>query len=164
VKRLFLGTPFISYVPPLALGIITILYLITAYTYSGVAGAMPIAVGWIMLVLLALDLVSRTKTGIGLALMRGLNPAAEHEDKEERSPLKTQLSAILWPSAFTAALVLVGVLIAVPLYVLLSMRIHGRWSWLWSAITALITILCIYLLFEIALQVRLYPGVLFENF
>jgi putative tricarboxylic transport membrane protein len=159
----FLGTPIVSYVPALVMLVITVLYLMTAYTYGEVARLLPVAVGWIMLALLALDLVSRTKTSIGLGLMRVLNPSAEDEDAEERPPLKTQMSAILWPVAFTAGLMLVGVLISVPLYVFLSMRFHGRWSWLWSAITALITTVCIYLLFDIALQVRLYPGMLLEN-
>jgi hypothetical protein len=157
------GTPLVSYLPALMLTAVTIFYLASAYTYDAVAAQMPIAVGWILLILLALDLVSRTQTSVGIALLRVLNPAAEGEENQERSPFWRQASAMAWPAAYTAGLVILGVLIATPLYIVLSMVLHGRWSWLWSAITAILATVSVYLLFEVALQVRLYPGMILEN-
>ena len=109
---------------------ITIGYLAIAYTYTEQARLFPVPVGWLMLLLLALDLVSRTKTPIGEMLTSLLNPAAEAEGAEPRFPVLRQLSAILWVAFFTAAMVLIGIMAAVPLYVFGSMRFHGRKSYL----------------------------------
>jgi Tripartite tricarboxylate transporter TctB family len=163
VKRAF-GTPIVEYVPALVMVAVTIAYLATAYTYSVQARLFPVPVGWLMLLLLALDLVSRTKTPTGEALTRLLNPAAEAEGVEQRFPLLRQLSAILWVAFFTVALVLIGIMYAVPLYVFGSMRFHGKKSYLTSLITAVCVTVFTWLLFGFALQVELYPGMLFSEF
>src|SRR5262245_10167385 len=143
---------------------VTIAYLATAYTYSEQARLFPVPVGWLMLLLLALDLISRTKTPAGEILTRWLNPAAEDEQKESRFPVLRQFSAILWVAFFTAALVLIGIMYAVPLYVFGSMRFHGRKSYLTSLVTAASVTVFTWLLFAVALQVELYPGALFSDF
>jgi hypothetical protein len=163
VRRVF-GTPVVEYLPALVMVVITVAYLVTAYTYSEQARLFPVPVGWLMLLLLALDLVSRTKTPTGETLTRLLNPAAEAEGAEPRFPLLRQLSAILWVAFFTVALVLIGIMYAVPLYVFGSMRFHGRKSYLTSLITAVCVTAFTWLLFAFALQVELYPGMLFSDF
>ena len=163
MKRV-LGTPLVEYLPALAMVAITIAYLITAYTYSVQARLFPVPVGWLMLALLALDLVSRTKTPIGEQLTRLLNPAAEVEGSEERFPVLRQLSAMFWVAFFTAALVLIGIMYAVPLYVFGSMRFHGKKSYLTSLIAAVCVTAFTWVLFGFALQVELYPGALFSDY
>jgi hypothetical protein len=163
MKRV-LGTSLVEYLPALVMLAVTIAYLATAYTYTAQARLFPVPVGWVMLLLLALDLVSRTKTPIGETLTRWLNPAAEDEGAQARFPIQHQLSAILWVAFFTAALVLIGIMYAVPLYVFGSMRLHGRKSYLTSLVTALSVTAFTWLLFAFALQVELYPGVLFSEF
>src|SRR5262245_14980320 len=142
---------------------VTIAYLATAYTYSEQARLFPVPVGWLMLLLLALDIVSRTKTPTGEMLTRLLNPAAEAEGQEPRFPLLRQLSALLWVAFFAAALVLIGIMLAVPLYVFGSMRFHGRKSYLTSLVTAAAVTAFTWLLFAVALQVELYPGYFFSD-
>jgi len=163
VKRV-LGTPVVEYLPALVMVAVTILYLVIAYTYTVQARLFPVPVGWLMLALLALDLVSRTKTPVGETLTRLLNPAAEVEGAEGRFPLLRQLSALLWVVFFAAALVLIGIMYAVPLYVFGSMRFHGRMSYLTSLIAAACVTAFTWLLFAFALQVELYPGALFSDF
>jgi hypothetical protein len=163
VKRI-LGTPVVKYVPALVMIGVTIAYLATAYTYTEQARLFPVPVGWLMLLLLALDIVSRTKTPTGEMLTRLLNPAAETEDTEPRFPLFRQLSALLWVAFFTAALVLIGIMYAVPLYVFGSMRFHGKKSYFTSLVTAAAVTAFTWLLFAVALQVELYPGYLFSDF
>ena len=163
MKRV-LGTPVVEYVPALTLIAISIGYLAVAYTYTEQARLFPVPVGWLMLALLALDLVSRTKTPAGFTLTRWLNPAAEDEGPEGRFPLLRQFSAMIWVGIFTAALVLIGIMYAVPLYVFGSMRFHGRKSYLTSLITAACVTAFTWLLFAFALQVELYPGALFSDY
>jgi hypothetical protein len=162
VKRI-LGTPLVEYVPALAMLGITLAYLAVAYTYTEQARLFPVPVGWLMLLLLGLDLVSRTKTPVGEVLTRWLNPAAENEEGEPRFPILRQLSALFWLAFFTAALVLIGIMYAVPLYVFGSMRFHGRKSFLTSLVTAAAVTAFTWLLFGFALQVELYPGALFSD-
>lgn len=163
MKRV-LGTPAVEYLPALVMLAVTIAYLTIAYTYTPQARLFPVPVGWLMLPLLALDLVSRTKTPVGESLTRLLNPAAEVEGAEPRFPLLQQLSAVLWVAFFTAALVLIGIMYAVPLYVFGSMRFHGRKSYRTSLIAAASVTVFTWLLFAFALQVELYPGALFSDF
>jgi Tripartite tricarboxylate transporter TctB family len=163
VKRI-LGTPLVDYLPALVLLAVTVGYLSIAYTYTEQARLFPVPVGWLMLLLLALDLVSRTKTPIGESLTRLLNPAAEVEGAEPRFPVLKQLSALLWVGLFTAALVLIGIMYAVPLYVFGSMRFHGKKSYQTSLIAAVCVTAFTWVLFAFALQVELYPGALFSDF
>ena len=163
MKRAF-GTPVVDYVPALVMLAVTVGYLAIAYTYTPQARLFPVPVGWLMLALLALDVVSRTKTPIGESLTRLLNPAAEVEGAEPRYPVLRQLSALLWVGLFTAALVLIGIMYAVPLYVFGSMRFHGRKSYQTSLIAAVCVTAFTWVLFAFALQVELYPGALFSDF
>jgi predicted secreted protein len=161
--RQVFGTRFIDYLPALGLLAISVLYLATAYTYDANARELPVAYGWVMLALLVLDLVSRTSTQAGHALLNFLNPAAEGADTE-RYPMARQLSAIFWVLLFTAMLVFIGVLYAVPIYVFASMRFHGKRS-LWTALlSAVLTTAFIYALFQLGLRVELYPGRLFAEY
>lgn len=163
MKRV-LGTPLVEYLPALVMLAVTVGYLMMAYTYTVQARLFPVPVGWLMLLLLALDLVSRTKTPIGENLTRLLNPAAEVEGAEPRFPILRQLSAMFWVAFFTAALVLIGIMYAVPLYVFGSMRFHGKKSYLTSLIAAVCVTAFTWVLFAFALQVELYPGALFSDY
>jgi hypothetical protein len=162
--RRVLGTPVVEYVPALVLLAVTVGYLAIAYTYTEQARLFPVPVGWLMLLLLALDLVSRTKTPTGESLTRLLNPAAEVEGAEPRFPVLRQLSALFWVAFFTAALVLIGIMYAVPLYVFGAMRFHGRKSYQTSLIAAVCVTAFTWALFAFALQVELYPGALFSDY
>lgn len=163
MKRV-LGTPVVEYLPALVMVAVTVAYLVTAYTYTEQARLFPVPVGWMMLGLLALDLVSRTKTPTGESLTRLLNPAAAAEGAGPRFPVLRQLSALFWVALFTAALVLVGIMYAVPLYVFGSMRFHGKKSYRTSLVTAACVTAFTWALFAFALQVELYPGMLFSDF
>jgi hypothetical protein len=162
MKQIF-GTRFLDYLPALGLLLITALYLITAYSYDERAREIPVAVGWLMLVLLGLDLVSRTNTPVGHALLKFLNPAAE-EGTEERYPMLRQVSGIFWVVLYTIMLLFLGVMIATPLYVFGSMRFHGRRSYFSALLTAVLVTTFTWALFDFALSVELYPGMLFEDY
>ena len=161
--RRFLGTPVTDYMPALGLLLITVGYLVTAYNYNPDARAVPAGVAWVMLVLVALDLVSRTHTSAGVTLMRWLNPAGDPANQKDvkRYPVLKQIAAVAWVGGFAAALVLIGILYAVPLYVFSSLFFQGRRSLpLCIGVSAAATAM-IYLLFAVVLRLELYPGMLF---
>ena len=162
MKR-FLGTRVTSYMPALGLLAVTAMYLATAYNYSPDARAVPAGVAWVMLVLVVLDLVSRTQTNVGIALMHWLNPAGDAANQQDvkRYPVLKQIAAVAWVAGFAAALVLIGILYAVPLYVFSSLFVQGRRSLpVCIGVSAAATAM-IYLLFAVVLRLELYPGILF---
>jgi hypothetical protein len=158
VTHVWLG----KYLAPLALWVVTALYLIAAYGYAPDSRAFPAMVAWTMIVLLSLDVVSRTETAAGRAVTRWLNPAAQEIDPVASVyPVAKQAAAILWVAGFAAALVLVGVLCAIPAYVFASLRWRGgRPVWI-CALTAGGATLFVWALFSLVLRLQLYPGLLF---
>jgi hypothetical protein len=161
--RRILGTPVIDYLPALGLLIVTALYLAAAYGYKPTVRAFPAGVAWIMVVLLALDLASRTDTGAGRALAGWLNPASSRHAAEAESayPLARQVAAVLWVAAFAAMLVLLGILCAVPLYVFAALRFRGERRYRTCVLGAAGATVFIWLLFSVLLRLSLYPGLVF---
>lgn len=162
MKRV-LGTPVTGYMPALGLLAVTAIYLVTAYQYSPDARAVPAGVAWVMMILVSLDLASRTRTKIGAALMHWLNPAgdADKQDAVKHYPVLKQIVAVAWIAGFAAAMLLIGILYAVPLYVFSSLLIQGRRPLLVCVGFAAAATLMIWLLFDVVLSLELYPGILF---
>jgi hypothetical protein len=164
VKRLF-GTPLIDYLPALALLVLALVYLATGYAYTPQARAFPVTVGWATIVLVVLDIVSRTQTGIGETLTRWFNPAAKiaHDEKRPTYPALKQISAVLWAAGFVVLIVLIGFIYAIPIYVIASMYFRGRKPLVLSVLVSAGVILFIWLLFTQLLKIELYPGILFSE-
>ncbi len=163
MRRVF-GTPLGEYLPALGLLAVTVGYLTIASGYAPLARAFPATVAWIMIVLLGLDLLSRTHTRVGTNLLRWLNPGALDPPRAAERPGPSsgaELSAALWILGFAATLVLLGILTAVPLYVFLAMRLRARKGFLASAAAAVGVSVFIWLLFAVLLRLNLYPGLLF---
>jgi hypothetical protein len=163
MKTVF-GAPLSAYTAPFVLLIAAVLYVGTAYTYRPAAAAFPLAVGWATIILLILDLISRSKTNLGEGVNLWLNGAtsAEMAQKDKPAPpVRRQAAAIFCVAAFVAAMILIGILYAVPPYVFFSMWLFGGKSLKVSAISAIGITLFVYLMFVAFLRVELYPGVLF---
>jgi hypothetical protein len=155
--RRLLAKALADITPALGLLMITVAYLMVAYQYSPASRAFPVMVAWLMIVLLALDLVSRTPTKFGRTVTRWLNPASAAETIHIN---RQDLIAILWVACFVTALVLIGVRYAVLLFVFASVRWRGKRSYALSLVLAVSTTLFIWLLFTRLLRIELYPGVL----
>ena len=164
MRRAF-GTPIVDYMPALVLWLLTAAYLITAYGYDAESRVMPALVAWAMLLLLLLDLISRTQTRFGQALTRWPNPGAAQVKGASTDPNMTrkQFAAVLWLAGFATALLLIGVLYAVPVYVFASLRLRGRRSYLVCLTAGAGMALLVWLLFAMLLQLNLYPGLLLQG-
>jgi len=162
VKQVF-GTPVADYLPALGLLLLTIGYLVTAYGYAPDARAVPAGVAWVMLGLVILDLVSRTRTPLGTTLMHWLNPAGDPEAMKDhkRYPVLKQVGAVLWIAGFAAAMLLIGILYAVPLYVFASLYFRGQRPLIVAVAVSAGAIAMIWTLFVAVLGLQLYPGMLF---
>jgi hypothetical protein len=158
--RRVLGTGIADYLPALCLWIFTLAYLLLAYRYPPASRAFPVIVAWSMIVLVTLDLASRTQTRAGRALTRWLNPASVAAHGEGTNAARQAFVAVLWVAALVAALVLAGILTAIPLFVFASVRWRGQRSYAMSLAVAGMTTLLIWLLFTRLLRIDLYSGLL----
>ncbi|HUB96275.1 MAG TPA: tripartite tricarboxylate transporter TctB family protein [Stellaceae bacterium] len=158
-RRRLLGAPLTDYLPAAGLAAATLAYLALAYGYTTAVRAFPAGVAWVMLVLLALDLASRTETRLGRALMRTLNPAAAAPPAAQSRA--RQITSVLWVAGFAALMVLVGILGAVPVYVFAATRWHGRRSLGACVAVAAGATFFVWLLFSVVLRLALYPGLVF---
>jgi hypothetical protein len=157
--RRILGTPAGAYLPALGLWLLTAIYLDMSYGYKPLVREFPAGVAWVMIILLTLDLASRTQTRLGRTLTRWLNPAADAPQPDRAAA--REVSAILWIAGFTALLMLAGILCAVPLFIFATMRFRARRPYGTSLLAAAGATLVIWLLFEQLLRLSLYSGPLF---
>jgi hypothetical protein len=164
MRRVF-GTPLRDYLPAAGLFVVTLLYLYLSEGYPARARAFPAMVAWVMLALLALDLLSRTETRVGLAIKRTLNPASDLVPRASghAQSWQRQVTSVLWIAGFTTAIVLIGIIGAVPLYVFSALRFRGQRHLLTCLIAAAGATAFIYLLFGVVLRLNLYPGIFFSD-
>jgi len=153
-----LGRPLAEYMPALGLLAVSVAYLVVALGYKPDSRAVPVAVAGTIIVLLLLDLISRSETRIGRSLLALLNPAALTDQKPVAASAGRQVAAVLWILGFTAGLVVLGILTAAPLYVFAALHLKGRRSIPVALAAAAVALLAMWLLFAVALRLPLYAG------
>ena len=137
----------------------TVVFLVTGYQYSPQARAFPVAVAWVTLGLIALDLVSRQESRFGRAVSARLNPGgAPVQDAHGHGQ---QVTAVLWLTGFVALAGLIGIVPAVLIHVFASVRFRAGRSSLRSVAVAAGVTLVIWLLFAVFLRIELYRGLWF---
>jgi hypothetical protein len=153
--------------PPAVLLVVAIIFEVMAHSFPPASAQVPILIGWAMIVLTAVDLLSRMNNQIGRKLTLWLSPAAltdkaERAEKPENEPKRwRQITAICGICAFSLALVYVGVAASVPVFAVIAIRWGGRFSWITSILGAAATTALIWLLFAVLLRMQLFPGLLF---
>jgi len=159
------GVPFYRYLPAAILLVAAIVYFVTSLGYNPDARLFPLLIGATLLALLPLDLVAISRTSIGDKIRVWFNPAdatPDEKDEEEERPLKRHVQALLFVFLLIALMYLCGILAAIPIYVASSVRFLGGRSWPIALIMAVSVGLSCYVLFTVALQTDLYPGILFN--
>ena len=163
MARVF-GTELSEYLPAAGAAAVAAVYLGAAYRYSPEARAAPLLIGWTVIVLAALDIVTRTQTPVGQALAGFLNPVTNrprHTHGAEPRPAIDQITAIAWIAGFVAAFALIGAALAIPVYVFAATRWRGRRPFAICLVSAGATLGGIWFLFAWLLRLELYPGLLF---
>jgi hypothetical protein len=158
------GTEISEYLPAAGAAVVAAVYLGAAYQYSPEARAAPLLIGWTVIVLAALDIVSRTQTPVGRALSGWLNPVTNRPRQGHGTapqPIDKQITAVAWIAGFVAAFALIGAAIAIPLYVFAATRWRGGRPFAECLLSAAVTFAGIWFLFAWLLRLELYPGLLF---
>ena len=158
------GTEISEYLPAAGAAAVAAVYLGAAYQYSPDARAAPLLIGWSVIALAALDIVSRTQTPLGRALSAFVNPVTNrprHGHGATPQPAGKQIMAIVWIAGFVAAFALIGAKLAIPLYVFAATRWRGGRPFAVCLVSAAVTLAGIWFLFAWLLRLELYPGLLF---
>jgi hypothetical protein len=158
------GTELSEYLPAAGAAAVAAIYLGAAYQYSPEARAAPLLIGWAVIVLAALDIVSRTQTPLGRVLSGFLNPVTNRPRRghgAEPQPAARQIMAVAWIAGFVAAFALIGAALAIPLYVFAATRWRGGRPFAVCLLSAALTLGGIWFLFAWLLRLELYPGLLF---
>jgi len=114
-----------------------------------------------MLLVAALDILSRSPTSVGRALLRWLNPAALAEQPQHGSNALKELGYSLWITAYAFAIIWIGMYVAVPAFLFLSFSLIGRRSLLQSLALSAGVGCAIWALFSLLLRLHLFPGLAF---
>lgn len=158
-----------NFVPPLVLLAITIVFIVAAYGYPPASREVPLLVCYTLVVLIGLDILSRTRTHLGQLVRKYLNPGSgltdipKTEEDEEHPSGRRELIAVGWVAAFTAGVMLVGILPSVPVYLASYMIVEGKKKPLFSILVAVAVVLFLWVSFEEILSIPLYRGYFFED-
>ena len=121
---------------------------------------LPLLIGSIVFILAAIGLVQEIVTRDETKAIT--NESETGEGEKVRIRLREYLPIGSWVIGVTLAVYLVGFIITIPLFVFAYMKSHGV-RWLLSITAAVLTTVFVYTLFELALRVELYRGLLFTS-
>ena len=146
-----------------ALGVFAIVFLWLAYGYPPEPRAFPLMIGWTMIVLVALDVLSHTDTalGRGVAAAVGKGEAGAQTGSASKSPA---LFALVWIPAYGLLVYLIGFLPTAAVYMFVSTAVFGPARPLSGALQAVALTAVLWLFFELALGFTLFRGVLLDLF
>jgi hypothetical protein len=148
--------------PPLVLIAFSIVMIVWSYDYGEIARSVPLLVGYSLLVLSVIDLLSRFDLPFS-GLLRAFWGADFRDREMKHDPTWTaELAQFLWVTGCVAGMLLIGILPTIPLFVMLFMAIHGRRRWLESAVVAAMALGFVFVVFEVLLDYQLYRGALFD--
>lgn len=149
----------ISLLPSIVILVFVVAYIVSGYFMLDESTRLvPLLAGIVTLVLLILDM-----------LMARYSPGGDRESEQAEGggvivpkSRGRELTAILFVAGGVAGIYLVGFLIAIPLYLFASIAYLGNQSTKIALIVAVVASLLIYVLFEVALDYQLFPGVIFS--
>jgi hypothetical protein len=138
--------------------VLSLVFVVSAFTFPEMRmKIMPLFASSLVFVLAAIQIsreliASRQNTAdTGLKAGKGKEKTGEG--------LGGSLLGFVWFAGIIVAIYLFGFLISIPAFLFLYLKLHGK-KWLTSVVSAISTVLVIYVLFVVALQVDLYPGLI----
>lgn len=116
---------------------------------------LPILIGGITFVLVAVELARELRSG---------SKSTESKDVTfGNAERRGYLMVVIWIGGFLLAIFLLGFIIAIAIFVFAYTKTHGT-GWLKSALYMVFTTGVIYGLFQYAMKVELYRGIVFSLF
>ena len=142
--------------------VIALFFGILALTYTSLKTSLfPAGVCGLIIILAGLELRKELRD------KRASQEAMEEDTSELEITAKAELPGYIrtfgWMVGLVAGIFLVGFLISIPIFMFSFMMVHKR-GWLKSVGFAALFTGLVYILFTVALQVSLFPGIIFDLF
>jgi len=142
-------------------------FVVKAFTLTGGAGRVPLFVGIPTLLLMCFKIV------MPLTKKRSLNTQGDQFTEQSKAPKSAIgdasnriLIEIIWLFVFTSLIVLLGVIYGSLVFLFMYLRLHNKDAWIFSIAMSITVVLGAYLVFQLALKIQLYegvlPGIIFE--
>jgi hypothetical protein len=132
--------------------------LISFFDPSLKSKLMPFILSCIIFFLTTVQLIREFLAGRRAGIEKA--PADENSEEEAQSTLGQNVVIFAWLTGMALAIYLFGFLISIPLFVFSFLKSNG-FGWLISAAHAAAAVIVTYVLFILALQSELYPGIIF---
>lgn len=148
MSRLDVTRPITTLWPSIAILAFAVAYLATGFlTLDETTRFVPLLVGSVTLLLLVIDMI---RTALARHLVAGSTSPARGRE----------LKAIGYVAALVTGVYVFGFLLTIPVYLFTSIAYLGKQPRRIALTVAIVASLAIYLLFEVLLAYRLYPGML----
>jgi len=135
---------------------ILVFFVVRAFTLTGGAGRVPLIVGIPTLLLMSfkmlIPLIKKTS-------LKKHGRQVIEKNKIDDSQKKI-LSEIMWLCIFTLLILFFGIILGSLAFLIMYLRIHNNDSTAFSITVGITVVLGVYLIFQQALQMQLYEGIL----
>jgi hypothetical protein len=149
--------------PAIVLAGFAIVMIVWSSSYSETARMVPTLVGWGMLALCVIDILSRLDLPFSQFLKDFWGADFRNREMKHNPPWRADVGQFLWMSGFVAGMLFFGILPSVPVFVMAYMAFHGGRHWLECLVAGAIVFGFVFVVFEVLLQYQLYRGVIFDE-
>ena len=149
--------------PPILLAAFSALMIVWSYDYSETARNVPVIVGWVMLALSLIDMLSRMNLPFSKFLRDLWGADFRNREMKHNPAMKAELSQALWITGFVAGMLTIGILPSIPAFVVSYIAFQGGRRWIESIVAGGIVFGFVFIVFEVLLNYELYRGVLFDE-
>ncbi|MDH3532886.1 MAG: tripartite tricarboxylate transporter TctB family protein [Gammaproteobacteria bacterium] len=153
-----------SIYPPLALLIVVGLLIFWSYDYGETARRLPLLVSFGMLLLIALDILSRFHSKVGMAIRLALGAGFQDRELTHEPEWRAELVQVLWLALCVLGIALIGILPTIPLFIFSYMLIQGKQKIGFSLMIATLVLTVVGVVFELLLEYDLYRGMLLNEY
>lgn len=149
--------------PAVALACFAAVMIVWSQSYSETARMVPTLVGWAMLALCGIDVLSRLELPFSQFLKDFWGADFLNREMKHNPAWKADLGQALWMTGCVAGMLTLGILPSVPVFVMAYMSFHGGRRWVECIAAGAIVFGFVYVVFEMLLDYELYRGALFDE-
>lgn len=149
--------------PAVVLAVFAIVMIAWSSSYSATARLVPTLVGWAMLILCGIDILSRLDLPFSKFLKDFWGADFRNREMKHNPAGMAELAQFLWITGLVAGMLTIGILPSIPAFVMAYMAFQGRRSWKECAVVGTVVFGFVFVVFEVLLDYRLYRGVIFDE-
>jgi hypothetical protein len=149
--------------PAVVLAVFSAGMILWSQNYSPTARMVPSIVGWGMLALCVIDILSRLDLPFSQILRDFWGADFRNREMKHNPTWRAEFGQVAWMASCVVGMLFIGILPTVPLFVMGYMAFHGGRRWTECIVAGVIVFAFVFVVFEVLLDYPLYRGVLFDE-